>query len=59
MSDFNSQGLANIAWTFVTARQSNAQLFTMLARNAERSLCDFNHQALSTSVDYWHQAPQQ
>ena len=35
MSDFNSQGLANAAWAFATADQSDASLFGALATAAE------------------------
>jgi len=33
--DFNVQGLTNMAWAFVTARQLDAQLLLCLARAAE------------------------
>ena len=32
LGDFKGQGLANTAWAFVTASQSDAQLFVTLAR---------------------------
>ena len=35
MGNFNAQGLANTAWAFATAGQTDAQLFAALAREAE------------------------
>eukprot|EP00746_Dinoflagellata_sp_MGD_P081956 gnl/MRDRNA2_/MRDRNA2_325573_c0_seq1.p1 gnl/MRDRNA2_/MRDRNA2_325573_c0~~gnl/MRDRNA2_/MRDRNA2_325573_c0_seq1.p1 ORF type:complete len:115 (-),score=10.24 gnl/MRDRNA2_/MRDRNA2_325573_c0_seq1:65-409(-) len=32
VSDFNAQDISNTAWAFATAEQSDAQLFTALAR---------------------------
>ena len=42
MGDFNAKGLANTAWAFATAGQSDALLFMMLARAVERRVSDFN-----------------
>ena len=42
MGDFKVQELANTAWAFATAGQSDAQLFAELARAAEWRLGDFN-----------------
>ena len=46
MVDFNAQGLANLACTFVKAGQSAASLFGALARAAQRRVCNFNPQGL-------------
>ena len=40
------QGLANMAWAFATADQSDAILFVALARAVERCLVVFNAQGL-------------
>ena len=50
MGDFNPQGLANTAWAFATASQSDALLFAMLAREAEWRIDDFNAQELSNTA---------
>ena len=44
------QDLANTAWAFATASQSDAQLFAALARAAERRLGDFNVQELANTA---------
>ena len=38
MSKFNAQGLANSAWAFATVNQSDARLFTALAKEAVRRM---------------------
>ena len=40
------QNLADIAWAFATAGQSDAQLFTALARAAQQRMGAFNAQEL-------------
>ena len=42
LGDFKVQELANTAWAFVTASQSDAQLFAALSRAAEQRMVDFN-----------------
>ena len=44
------QDLANVAWAFATANQSDAQLFAALGRTAERRLGDFNVQHLANTA---------
>ena len=44
MGNFNPQVLANTAWAFATLGQADAQLFTALAREAERRVGNFNPQ---------------
>ena len=46
MGDFNAQDLANTAWAFATAGQSDAALLTALARAAERRMGHFEAQEL-------------
>ena len=50
MGDFNAQDLANIAWAFATACQSDALLFAALARAAERRADEFNGQNLANTA---------
>ena len=50
MGDFNAQELANTAWAFATAGQSDGQLFTGLAKAAETRMGDFNVQALTNTA---------
>ena len=50
VGDFSPQGLANTAWAFATATQSDAQLFGTLASVAERSVGDFNVQELANTA---------
>ena len=50
MGDFISQNLANVAWAFATADQSDASLFTALATAAERRMSDFNSQELANAA---------
>ena len=47
MGDFNSQGLANAAWAFATADQSDASMFAALATAAKQHMGDFNSQGLA------------
>ena len=47
MGDFVAQAVANAAWAFATVGQSNAQLFTALARVAELRLRDFKPKELA------------
>ena len=44
VSEFNEQDLTNTAWALATINQRDEQLFTALARGAERRLRDFNAQ---------------
>ena len=50
VGDFNAQELANTAWAFATAGQSDALLFMTLARAAERRVGDFNAQGLANTA---------
>ena len=50
MDDFKVQDLANTAWAFATASQSDAQLFAVLARAAALRLGDFNVQDLANAA---------
>ena len=42
LGKLNAQGLAIMAWAFATLGQQDEQLFTALARMAERQLDKFN-----------------
>ena len=42
LSKFSTQGLANMAWAFATARHSDEKLFVVLAMMAQRWLIEFN-----------------
>ena len=60
LGDFNVQNLANTAWAFATASQSDVtpgqsdvQLFAMLARAAKRRLDDFTVQGIEAAF-FWH-----
>ena len=48
--DFNVQEIANTAWAFATASQSDALLFAVLARAGEQRLVDFNMQELANTA---------
>ena len=50
MTDFDAQLLANTVWSFATACVPDAQLFTMLARAAERRMADFDAQELANTA---------
>ena len=50
MCDFNSQELANAAWAFAMADQSDASLFAALTTAAEQLMCDFNSQQLANAA---------
>ena len=50
VSDFNTQELANTAWAFATAGQSDAQLFAALARAVEQRVSDVNMQELANTA---------
>ena len=50
VGDFNAQNLANTAWAFATAGQSDAQLFMVFARMAEQRMGDFNTQGLANTA---------
>ena len=47
---FNSQGLANAAWAFATADQSDASMFAALATVAEQHMGDFDSQGLANAA---------
>ena len=49
VGNFNPQDLANTAWAFATLGQLDAQLFTALAREAERHAGNFNPQDLANT----------
>ena len=46
-SVFKPQDVANMAWVFAKVGQSDAELFAVLARNAERRLSEFNGHGLA------------
>ena len=50
IDDFNSQGLANAAWAFAMADQSDVSLFAALATAAVRRMSDFNSQELANTA---------
>ena len=50
VGDFSAQGLANTAWAYAKAEQSDALLFVVLAMVAERRGGDFNAQELANTV---------
>ena len=50
VGDFSAQGLANTAWAFATAGQSDALLFMTLARASERHVGDFSAQELANTA---------
>ena len=50
MGDFKSQNLANAAWAFATADQSDASLFAALATAAEQRMGDFNSRNLANAA---------
>ena len=50
MDKFNAQNVANTAWAFATAGESDALVFTTLARAAERHMGDFNAQDLVSTA---------
>ena len=41
VDDFNAQELANTAWTYAKAEQSDARLLATMARMTERRMADF------------------
>ena len=46
----NSQNLANAAWAFAKADQSDASLFAALATTAEQRMGDLNSQGLANAA---------
>ena len=50
MGDFNAQELANTAWGFAMADQSDAPLFAALAKAIEQRVGDFNAQELANTA---------
>ena len=50
MDEFNAQALANTAWTLSTVAQLDAQLFTALAKTAERRAGEFKPQGLANTA---------
>ena len=48
IDDVPVQEFTNIAWAFATAGLSDVQLFTALARKAEKRLVDFSALELAT-----------
>ena len=42
MGDFNSQGLANVAWAFATAGRNEASLFAAVVKATEQRMDSFN-----------------
>ena len=41
LGDFNTQNLANTAWSFATLGQADVQLFMALAREAKQRVGEF------------------
>ena len=50
LSEFNPQGVANTAWTFVTVNYRDEKLFAALAIAAERRLSEFNPQLVANTT---------
>ena len=50
MGGFNPQALANTAWAFAKAGQSDASFFAALATAAERRVGGFNPQNLASTA---------
>ena len=50
MHDFKPQEIANTAWAFVIADESDAPLFMALARTAEWHMCKFKPQEIANTV---------
>ena len=50
MSSLSVQGLANTAWSFAMASQSDEKLFARLAFESERRVSDFNMQELANTA---------
>ena len=50
MCDFNAQSLANTAWAFATAVQTDAPLFVVLSRATDRCVCDFDVHNLANTA---------
>ena len=53
------QDLANTAWAFATASHTDAQLFAVLARAADRRVSDFHMQNLANTAWAFATASQQ
>ena len=49
VGEFKAQDLANTAWAFATADQSDTPLFVLVAREAQRRVGEFNAQDLAHS----------
>jgi len=47
MCNFNSQGLANMAWAFASVGKAGEPFFAALARASEGRMCNFNPQDLA------------
>ena len=50
VGDFDAQELANTAWAFAIASQSDALLFAMLAKAAKLCVGDFDAQELANTA---------
>ena len=50
MGEFNAQDLANIAWAFGTADQSDAPLFALVARAAQLRVAELKAQGLANAA---------
>ena len=50
MSELNAQGIVCTAWAFATVFRPDEELFTALARAAERRVCEFNAQDLANTA---------
>ena len=50
LREFNTQNLANTAWSFATAGERDEVLFAALSKAAESRLSEFNAQELANTV---------
>ncbi len=50
MSEFDAQGLANMAWAFAAVSQLGQTLFTASAREVQRRVSEFNAQELMNTA---------
>ena len=50
VDEFKAQNLANTAWAFATADQSDAPLFALVGRVARQSLGEFNAEDLANTA---------
>ena len=50
VSEFKGQNFSNTAWAFASVKQPDANLFTLLARVAERWVSEFSTQDLANTA---------